>query len=133
MLWVWFCLGMTMIHIAQQIKKWKKWKVINVDRIDQAIDWLRVVQLVRWIKILMPFLHFSFCTIFFFRKGFLPILGSETDFGRDLRTLKARVLDLSRFLLLPCVTASSATDPSQFLFVRALGVSCYQILIFSLL
>ena len=45
----------------------------------------------------------------------------------------ARVLDLGRFLLIPCVTRSSVTDPSPFLFVKASGVSFYHFLFSSLL
>ena len=62
------------------------------------------------------------------------VLASKTDFGafqtdrlvfrRDLRASKAKVWDFDRFLLL-CVTTSSVANQSQFLFVRASGVSLY--------
>ena len=71
------------------------------------------------------------------------VLASKTDFGafqtdrlvfrRDLRASKAKVWDFGCFLLLLCVTTSSIADHSQFLFVKASGVSFYQFLLISLL
>ena len=135
-----FFLPKIKIHLALCIKNWEiqlkmvggrgitKWK--SAQKLESQNPWSHWPDINRSIGSLglgivrasrTPFFYW-----FWLLKTYFSMFRTDwPDFGRVLKTLKARVSLLGRFLFLQCIIVNFNIDPSLFLFVRVSSVSLY--------